>query len=206
MPEASPKPDWDARYAAAEHGLFGEAPCAWLEMVCTRSDFAPRTALLPADGDGRNGTWLAARGVTVTGLDLSREATRRAVARDTAAGVKVERVTANLVNWSPQPGRRWDASLVFYLQGPRDLRQQCIATSVHALAPGGWFVLEGFAKTPAPSIGPENPDNRYDLDETLDWLNSLEIIEALSGQVLLDEGTRHQGAAQIIRILARKAG
>ena len=99
-------PDWDARYRAAEGSLFGDAPNDYLRMICARTDFAPKTALLPADGDGRNGSWLASQGIAVTAFDLSAEATRRAVDRDKVNGVSVER---NAVTEGDTPGN-WTAS------------------------------------------------------------------------------------------------
>src|SRR3546814_18397233 len=68
--EPSPAARWDKRYRAATAPLFGEAPNEYLRMVCARSDFAARSVLCLADGDGRNGCWLAARGLAVTALDV----------------------------------------------------------------------------------------------------------------------------------------
>lgn len=197
---------WDARYAAAEGGLFGERPNDYLRMACARPGFAPRTALMLADGDGRNGSWLAAQGVAVTAVDLSAEATRRAAARDRAAGAGVERICADLDVWTPPAGRRWDLATVIYLQGPARLRRRAVETAVAALAPGGWFLLEGFAKldAPGPTLGPEGAGLRYDLEELPDWIGGLSPVEALEGLVRLDEGPRHAGLGAVIRLLARK--
>ncbi len=203
-------PDWDSRYRDAVGGLFGEAPCPWLRMLAERPGFTPRSALLPADGDGRNGAWLAARGVAVTAIDVSAEATRQARLRDAALGVEVERITADLARWRPQRGRRWEACAIFYLQGPETLRLDVLSMAALALTPGGWLALEGFAATPrgAPTratCGPDDPDKLYALGPTRAALEraGLEIVEALTGEALLDEGPRHRGAARILRLLAR---
>ena len=197
---------WDARYAAATGGLFGEAPCLWLAMLAGRPDFAPGTALLPADGDGRNGTWLAARGVAVTAVDLSAEATRRARARDGAAGVGADRIVADLSRWAPPADRLWDAVLVFFLQGPEALRAHVVRMGARLLAPGGWLAVEGFARAGAGQggLGPDDPDKLYDLPALARWAAGLTPIEALEGTVRLDEGPRHDGAATVVRFLARR--
>jgi hypothetical protein len=199
---------WDARYAAAGSGLFGEAPCLWLTMLCGRPDFRPASALLPADGDGRNGTWLAGRGVAVTAIDLSAEATRRARARDAAAGVGAERIAADLEGWAPPPGRSWDAVLIFYLQGPRALRRHAVEAGAAALAPGGWLAVEGFGTAQAgrPDMGPDDPDKLYAPAELAAWAAGLTLVEAMAGRVRLDEGPRHSGEAEIVRFLARRPG
>ncbi|SFH92994.1 class I SAM-dependent methyltransferase [Albimonas pacifica] len=209
MSEARPGPDWDARYAAAQGGLFGEAPNAWLAMCLARPGVAPRTALCLADGDGRNGTWLAARGLAVTAMDLSAEATRRAEARDRAAGVAAERLAADLFDWSPGP-RRWDLAALICLQGPPALRRRGLETAAAALDPGGWLVLEGFGQGPADGPvsgpGPRAQALRWGADESLGWLEGagLELHEALEGTVRLDEGPLHQGLARMTRLLLRR--
>jgi len=197
---------WDARYGEADGGLFGEAPNDYLRMVMARPRIAPRRALMLADGDGRNGTWLATRGIAVTAVDLSAEATRRAKARDRAAGVRAERVCADLAVWSPPAGPGFDLATVIYLQGPPRIRRRAVETAAAALRPGGWFLLEGFAKLagPGPSVGPEEPSARYDLEELPDWIDGLSPVEALEGLVRLEEGPRHSGLAAVIRLLARR--
>lgn len=197
---------WDRHYAEARAPLFGDAPNAYLRAVLGRPDIRPRTALMLADGDGRNGTWLAAQGLSVTAVDHSAEATRLARARDRTAGVAAARIAADLADWCPDTGRRWDLATVLFLHGPVHLRRRAVETAAAAVAPGGWLVLEGFAKLagPGPGLGPENPAHRYDLEELPDWIPGLAPMEALEGLVRLDEGTRHQGLAAVIRLAARR--
>ncbi len=201
-----PAPDWDARYRAAQGGLFGEAPNDYLRMLMARSGVRPASALMLADGDGRNGSWLAGEGVAVTAVDISAEATRRALARDAAAGVAAERLTADLMSWRPADGRRWDMACIFYLQGPPDLRARAISLAARALRPGGWFALEGFAVAQGGryALGPDDPSLRYDADEVAALLPDFTILEALTGRALLDEGPRHAGEARVARVLARR--
>ncbi len=197
-------PDWDARYRGAEGGLFGEAPSPWLRM-CLARGVQGRTALCLADGDGRNGTWLAARGWAVTGLDLSVEATRRAQARDRAAGTMAERVAADLTDWSPE-GRVWDLCTLIYLQGPPDLRRRGLEAAAAATAPGGWLLVEGFGGAAGDGPGPGAAPLRWSTAETLGWLDpEWEAVEAMEGAALLDEGPKHQGRAQVMRLLLRRA-
>lgn len=198
--------NWDERYARAQGGLFGEEPNDYLRMVCARSEFAPRSALLPADGDGRNGTWLAKRGIAVTAFDLSAVATRRACERDARAGVSVERFTADLTQWQREPGRTWDAACIFYLHGPAALRRAALDTARAALGPGGWLVLEAFARGGSMLVGSAEPASRYDLGEIEEWAAGLQIVELMSGLCLLDEGRRHAGPATVVRLLARVPG
>lgn len=195
---------WDETYQAASGGLFGDAPNDYVRMTLARPGFAARSALCLADGDGRNGSWLAGQGLQVTAVDLSVVATEKAYARDRQAGVKVERITADLSAWTFAPGRSWDAVFLIYLHGPASVRRRAIELGVSALKPGGWFVAEGFsrAQTLRGGMGPSDPENAYDLN-CFDFVRTkLDLVEALSGCIRLDEGRRHSGLGDIIRYTA----
>ena len=60
---------WERRFAGEAYA-FGEAPNRFLER-CRRLLPSTGTALAVADGEGRNGVWLAEQGLTVTSFDLS---------------------------------------------------------------------------------------------------------------------------------------
>jgi SAM-dependent methyltransferase len=171
----------------------------------------PGRALMLADGDGRNGSWLAARGWRVTAVDLSPEATRRAVARDGAAGVAAERIVADLAHWSPPAEARFALAAILFLQVPEGLRARAVAVAAGALAPGGHLLVEAFAgaRDPGAPLGPEAPV-RWNLAALLARLAVLPrppvILEALEGTVLMDDGPRHAGHGRILRLLARAPG
>lgn len=204
--ETSSAERWDKRYGAAQEPPFGEAPNQYLRMVCARSDFAARRVLSLADGDGRNGAWLAGQGYEVTALDVSAVATARAAALDRRRGVAVTRITADLADWRPPAEQTWDAVFLIYLQGTSALRMRALKTAADVLAPGGWLVVEGFSKAQAvrPDIGPNDPDRLYDLEEISRAVSGLQLVEALAGRVLLDEGPRHRGTAEVLRFAARR--
>ncbi|MFO7856284.1 MAG: hypothetical protein R6V44_13930 [Paracoccaceae bacterium] len=205
-PDTRRGPDWNARYAAVEGGLFGEAPSPGLVMALARlraAGPAPRSAVLIADGDGRNGSWLAREGLDVTATDLSEEATRRAEARDRAAGVAVAR-RAEDVMAAPPPAPA-DLSALIYLQGPERLRRRALASAAAATAPGGALFLEGFSGEGGGGPGPADPALRWSVAEALGWLAEdapdLSPEEAVDGLVRLDEGPKHSGVARVLRLI-----
>ena len=196
---------WNARWAEAAEAPFGEAPNEFLRMVLARSDVSVRRALMIADGDGRNGAWLAAQGARVSAIDISEEGVRRALARDRAMGVEVAREVADVRAWRPAPGRAWDFCAILFLQGPAEQRRAAVRLGARALAPGGWLALEGFCVGDAPGApGPDRPSHRYGPEEVAGWLGDLVIEELMSGDVRLKEGRRHSGVARILRLLARR--
>ena len=198
-------PDWDARYAAGDD-IFGSAPNEYVRRMATHPAFPGGPVLCLADGDGRNGTWLAGRGLAVTAVDLSRVATEKARARDAAAGVNVERHTADLAEWNPPAGTVWASAFLVYLQCDPGTRERAIRLAADHLAPGGWLVIEAFARSPhGHALGPKDEAVLYSLDEIAKLTPDLIALEALEGTVMLDEGGRHQGAAAIVRYTGSKA-
>ncbi len=88
---------WNERYATDDY-IFGEAPNAFLaaQAALLRPGM---TALAVADGEGRNGVWLAKQGLDVLAVDFSPVAlakSRKLAARE---GVAVRTECADLLTW-----------------------------------------------------------------------------------------------------------
>lgn len=199
--------DWNKRYAEAAAPLFGDKPNEYVREVLARSDVTISSALTIGDGDGRNGRWLAARGIDVTAIDISSVATERALEKDTEAGVDVERIVADVADWRPPAGRTWDAVFMVYLQCESAVRNATAAWAGAAVNANGWFVAEGFApnNNGGGDLGPNNGDLLYERDDLLAQLPDFTVVEALKGWTLLDEGVKHQGRGWVLRILARRS-
>lgn len=208
--DAKPKrgADWEARYREGGRGMFGDAPNEYVRQIAARSDFAIKEAVFLADGDGRNSRWLAGQDVTVSAVDISETATELAKSMDEEAGLSIERVTDDLRYWQPQPGTVWDAAFMIYLQTDRRTRRLAVQMAAEHLRAGGWFIAEGFGLMPEGAentgMGPEEDALRYDINDLKTWLPDFQIVEGLTGTVLLDEGERHKGEAWVVRFAARK--
>lgn len=196
---------WDERYAGTGF-QFGAAPNRYLESLAARLVPGHR-ALALGDGEGRNGVWLAAQGLAVTSLDWSSTGSAKARALAAERGVTLDIVTADAAAWAYPPAA-FDLVAWIYLHLPPADRAAAAAGVMRSLAPGGLLVLECF--TPAQegrrSGGPKLPELlwRRALVESL--FAGLIVEELLEGTVLLDEGPRHQGPAEIVRALLRKPG
>jgi len=202
----SSRQKWDARYREAQAPLFGEHPSEFLRQATARSDFEAASALFLADGDGRNSRWLGQKGCAVTAVDLSDAARIQAGALDRASGLSVNRLTADLAVW-PGMDERFDAAILIALHSGTTTRRRAVETAIRHLTPGGWLVLEGFSSAQADrgSMGPTSPEKLYDLTETRSWIEpECRLVEAMEGLVLLDEGERHDGYADMVHILARR--
>lgn len=204
----SSKDKWEVRYRENTAPLFGTHPSEFLRQTAARSDFDAASALFLADGDGRNSRWLGLTGCAVTAVDLADAARVRGCALDDAAGLSVNRLTGDLATWAGLD-MRFDAAILIALHSVKTTRQRAVETATRHLKPGGWLVLEGFSTAQAGrrTMGPTNREKLYDLAETLSWIErDCKLVEALEGLVLLDEGHRHDGYADMVRILARRRG
>lgn len=194
---------WDERYGGGDF-QFGEAPNRYLESL--RSCFAPgQRALALGDGEGRNGVWLAAQGLAVTSLDWSAVGVAKARQLAEARGVTLDAVVADAAAWD-YPAGAFDLVAWIYLHLPPPDRAATAAGVQRALKPGGLLALECF--TPAQqgrrSGGPKDPALLWSRAVVEELFGGMEIVELLEGTILLDEGPRHQGVAEVVRALLRK--
>lgn len=203
---------WDDKYQKAGRGgvLFGNEPNAYLRDKAPPIGPTPgRSALCLADGDGRNGRWLAAQGYEVTAIDVSAVGTMLARQDDLAAGVTVNRHVADLSAWSPPEGAGFDLTCLVYLQCEGGVRRQALRVAWACLKPGGLFVFEGFAAAGAgrceDGLGPRASDLLYEIADLEQVVPCDAFLELLHGRIKLNEGRQHQGTGTVIRALARKA-
>jgi SAM-dependent methyltransferase len=196
---------WDARYDA-QPWMFGQAPNRYLESLSPRLPAQGR-ALALGDGEGRNGLWLARRGLAVTAVDWSATGMARAAARATAEGIPLRTETADLTCW-PWPEAGFDLIAWIFLHLPPEDRAIVVAGALRALAPGGWLVLECFspAQQGRRSGGPRDPALLWTRELAESAFASLDMLECLEGSVHLDEGPKHQGPAEVVRGMWRKPG
>ena len=195
---------WDERYSGGDF-QFGEAPNRYLENLAPWLRPGMR-ALALGDGEGRNGIWLAERGLVTTSLDWSAVGSAKTAALAARRGVTLATVTADAAAWD-YPAAGFDLVAWIYLHLPPVDRAAAAAGALRALAPGGLLALECF--TPAQqgrrSGGPKMPELLWSRAIVEDLFGGLEVLELLEGTVLLDEGPRHQGHAEVVRALLRKA-
>lgn len=194
---------WDSRYAAEEYA-YGTAPNAGL---VTLEPLLPRSArvLVPGDGEGRNGVWLATRGHRVSVVDQSAEGLRKCAQLAAESGVGVETVQADLVDYQPELAG-FDALVLIFVHLPPHIRRDVHQRLLAALKPDGVLILEGFDRSHAglPGGGPRDPAWLFDaamLRE--DFAACAELsIELIDGD--LDEGRWHQGHARVLRVHGRR--
>jgi SAM-dependent methyltransferase len=136
---ANPQKMWDERFSQPD-SVYGEAPNAFLAEKSFRF---PRGAnlLVPADGYGRNGIWLAKQGFHVHTVDLSPVGVERARNAANAAGVTMTIEQADLATWN-WPVDHYDGVAVIFLHLPPDARAKVHASMLRAVKHGGLILFE----------------------------------------------------------------
>ncbi len=199
---------WDKKYKELDFG-YGEVPNVFL-----RSQESFLTGLengfVPADGQGRNGVWMAELGLAVRTIDISQVAVDDALALAEKRGVLIDawRDDLKTMQW---PTDQWDCIVSIWVHMPPELRAQVHTGFWKSLRPGGLIILEAYRpehihfRSDFGTVGgPPSAEGMY-TEEILrsDFPDGdFEFLE--EQDVLLDEGTGHQGRSATIQARIRK--
>jgi SAM-dependent methyltransferase len=200
----NPRDAWDARYRTEEY-IFGTRPNVFL--ASQSGYFAPGVRVLAvADGEGRNGVWLAERGCKVTSVDISPVAVEKARRLAKARNVSIEFEIADVMEWH-WPEAAFDAVVCIFIQfaSPR-MRKSLFDGFWRALRPGGVAIMEGYGvkQMQYTSGGPGKIENLYTKEMLGDAFVGWDILLLRQYEEVLDEGPKHRGMAALVDIVARK--
>lgn len=195
---------WDQQYAVDGY-KYGTVANAWLS---SRGRHLPPQGrvLVPGDGEGRNGVWLARQGLQVLSVDASHVGLDKARQLAAQQGVDLQTLQVDLFEWTPEPAS-FDAVVLTYVHLPAAMRQLMHRRMAHALRPGGVLLLECFhpSQLGRGSGGPRHADLLAALaDVREDFAGLLHEELAYEAEVLLDEGPGHQGLARVTRYQGRR--
>lgn len=195
---------WDTHYTAHGH-KYGTKPNRFLAEQAWRLPPASGV-LLPGDGEGRNGVWLATQGHSAHAVDSSQVGLDKATALAAAHGVALRTTLADLDHWTPAPASV-DAVVLVYLHLPDAIRARVLQKLAAALRPGGWWLLEAFhpEQLAHRSGGPKDVTMLYTPEQLhTDLGHLLTPVTLWHGHTELDEGPGHQGLAHVTRQVAQR--
>lgn len=195
---------WDERYGGDDY-LFGTAPNDFLAGIIAQVPDGRLDVICLADGEGRNGVFLAERGYRVTGIDASTVGLAKARRLAEQKGVQVQWIHADLATHDLGEGA-WDIVVSIFFHMPSEMRRAMHARVQRALRPGGYLIHEAYTpkqleyRTGGPPV--------EDMLQTLSTLRAdypnLEFIHAEEKERDVYEGRGHAGHAAVVQLLARK--
>jgi cyclopropane fatty-acyl-phospholipid synthase-like methyltransferase len=195
---------WNARFAGAGYH-FGTAPSAFL--ATQRHLLRPgMKALSIADGEGRNGVWLARQGCEVLSVDFSPVGLAKAKQLAERDGVAITTECADLERWN-WGAARFDLVVAIFIQfmGP-DFRAMVFRRIQEVLKPGGMLFLQGYRPEQLQygTGGPSKIENLYTSALLRSAFAAMEILQLAEHDAMIAEGDGHQGMSALVDLVARK--
>lgn len=169
---------------------------------------APGDAVLcVGDGEGRNGVWCARQGYETTSLEPSSVGIEKIRRLADEHGVAIDTIHDAMPS-DDVDDESFDAVVLTFIHAPEPMRRAIHQSCIDALRPGGVVVLEGFhpdqRHNDRKSGGPPDPSLMFTAELLESDFENLEF-ELLEEQTVdLDEGDGHCGAADVVRMIARK--
>jgi SAM-dependent methyltransferase len=195
---------WEQRFAGPEY-VFGTEPNAFLK---SQASLLPKSgqALAIADGEGRNGVWLAQQGLDVLSMDFSPTALAKAKALARERGVTLRIQQADILTWD-WPNAEFDVvvGIFFQFASPPE-RARLFAGIRRALKPGALLLLEGYGpkQLEYKTGGPSELENLYTEELLRAEFAGFSELDIKSYDSVISEGTRHVGMAALIDLVGRK--
>lgn len=195
---------WESRFASAEY-RFGKEPN---EFLVRCKPLLPHTgkALAVADGEGRNGVWLAQQGLEVTSTDFSPSAQAKAKKLAAENDVTVNFIEADAHEWA-YPEAAFDVVAEIFTQfSTPEKRPKKWAGMRRALKRGALLIVQGYTPKQLEygTGGPKQIEQLYTremLERAFGDFDDLNIVEE---ERELQEGPGHSGLSAVIGLTARK--
>jgi SAM-dependent methyltransferase len=193
---------WEERYAAETY-VYGTDPNDFLRA---NIDALPSgTVLCVADGEGRNGVFVASTGRAVTSIDLTSSGVDKTRRLAQVQGVAVTAVQADLAVHDIGVDA-WDGVVSIFAHMPPPVRRDLHRRIVAALRPGGVLLLEAYTpdQIGRGTGGPPVAEMTMMLAGLRDELDGLEFVHAVEMLREVHEGPGHTGLGAVVQVIARK--
>lgn len=195
---------WNERYAG-EDFFYGTEPNAFL--VSQKALLKPgMRCLAVADGEGRNGVWLAEQGLEVLSVDSSHVAQAKAkkLAQQRGVAMAFEQVDLLQWDWGESDFDVVVAIFIQFVTSPQ--REQMFAAIKRCLKPGGLLLLQGYTPRQLEyrTGGPSQAENLYTETMLRKAFADMDIVQLREHDSVIREGTGHSGMSALIDLVARK--
>lgn len=202
----TPQDFWNQRYLA-DGFLFGRQPNAFVKSQAHlfKQD---QNVLSIADGEGRNGVFVARQGARVTSVEFSQAAQQKARGLADEFGVDISFELADIFEWSGDQGG-YDIVLAIFVQfAPPDKRTLLFDKIKSWVKLGGLVVMQGYRpqQVSYKTGGPPHAENMYTSDILRLAFGEFEMLHMHEHDSEVDEGSGHSGMSALIDMIARRVG
>ena len=194
---------WNERFG--EPGfMYGDQPNDFLKAQSFSLKPGGRILCL-AEGEGRNGVYLATQGYDVTCVDFSESGLKKTQQLSDTHGVSVCTECADLSHYEIEQDA-WDGIVMIFGHFNEDLRASLYQRIRKGLKRGGTLLMEVYSKAQLShgTGGPKSIEYLYDkqeLEAAFSDFNSVSI-EELTREI--NEGAYHNGMSATIQVKAIK--
>lgn len=195
---------WEDRYAGPGY-RFGTEPNAFLKSQAHLLRPGQR-ALAVADGEGRNGVWLAEQGLDVLSLDFSPTGLAKARALAAARGVPMRAQLADVTTWH-WPSAAFDLVVAIFIQFVGPTERKIVFDGIKkALKPSGILLMQGYRPDQLQygTGGPGKIENLYTRELLEESFGDFASVEIKVHDDVISEGFGHVGMSALIDLVARK--
>jgi 2-polyprenyl-3-methyl-5-hydroxy-6-metoxy-1,4-benzoquinol methylase len=193
---------WNERYNEAQYA-YGTTPNDFLKAQQIGSDLK---VLCLAEGEGRNGVYLAGLGNDVTCIDYSEEGLKKTNQLAAQNGVEVSCLCADLGEMNLVENS-WDVIVAIFAHFPTPVKSHIWPQIFTALKPGGKLIMEVYDQEQLRfgTGGPQHPELLYSKEELQELLvGAYQSFQIEKVYREVQEGTYHNGASATIQVLATK--
>lgn len=199
----SPLNTWNQRFATEQY-IFGEAPNAYL---CSQvAHLQAGSALAVADGEGRNGVWLAEQGLRVEAFDFSENAVQKAHQLAQRRGQSVQWHCSDWQSFDWKVAHYNNVVGIFFQFATPAERTALFAQMDTSLKSGGTLIIQGYTAEQLSfnTGGPGKLDHMYDEAMIREAFVNYDIIDLKTYTTQIDEGSAHRGMSGLLGLTARK--
>ena len=195
---------WNERFDKEEF-IFGKAPNEYLVQQATKYLKPGSKVLCIADGEGRNGVWLAKQGMQVVGFDVSDIALTKAkhFAKENQVEIEYSLNNTDEFDWQ---ANTYDAIVAIFIQfADPDMRDRIFKQIQNSLKSDGILILQGYTpkQIEYKTGGPSAIEHLYTEDMIRDYLQDSDILDLSSYDKELSEGARHSGMSALLGLVSR---
>lgn len=196
---------WNERYKNEAY-IYGTEPNLFLTSAARF--LKPQSDILClAEGEGRNGVFLARQGHRVSAFDLSSEGKKKAQRLAAANKVALDYTVCDVRDYDFEQ-RAWDAVISIFAHTDPDTRHAAWKNITRTIKDNGLFILEAYHPRQIADRygtgGPKQIDWLVSLEELHRFFDGFDILHEAEIERDVQEGLFHNGKACVTQFICRR--